>query len=498
MPYVTLGEWRPDSPQHVEGAIHDLDNAMPDAECYTSVPEFRPIAAPIIEDGEVARIWGSQSFYDTEGNVHTFAGTNKGLYRLASSAAWINVSKEGGYNGQDNPWQFAIYGDLVIATNYQDAIQCINVKEGSSFEDLSATAPRARTLAVVNEFLFLGDTVDQYDNERPGRVWWGPIADPRGEWVPNQTTMCDYQDLGQGVSVTRIVGGETAKIFMRSAVIRGTFVGSPIVFQFDVIEPARGCIGINALTNIGEAVYFLAHDGFYVLTTGSSTPVGISKVDRYILDKLQGGALAQAMCAYDPRNKAVWWSFPTGATDPSDVSILDLSLILHYPSGRWGKTTTPFRGLHSLQTRGYTLDELDSVDTRVDFLPFPLDSVMYKGGLPILGCFTLDGQLGYGYGPPQEAVITTVDAPYGAHDNRVFVRRVRLAVDGESTKHLLSISGKQTLSDRDNFSASTGMTRIGDFACRNAGRYHKFRINLLGDWYRFSGYSVIGDKEGTQ
>ena len=498
MSFVNLGEWTPDSPQHVIGSISDLNNVIPDVSAYTSVPTFKPVTGPIIEDGEVALITGSQSFYDADGNVHTFAGTNKGLYRLTSQASWENVSKEGGYNGLGHPWQFVIYGDLVIATNYQDPIQCVNVKGGGPFEDLSETAPRARTLAIVNEFLFLGDTVDTYDNERPGRVWWGPIANPRGVWEPNQTTMCDYQDIGQGVSVVRIVGGESAKIFMKTAVVRGTFVGSPIVFQFDVIEPARGCVGINALTNIGEAVYFLSHDGFYALTTGSSTPVGLNKVDKYILDRLPGGALSLAQCAYDPRHKLIWWSFPTATTNPSDTTILDLSIVLHWPTGKWGKTTTPFRSLHSLQTRGYTLDELDEINKVLDELPFPLDSVMYKGGVPILGCFDLNGCLGYGYGEPISGYVTTSDAPYADHEARMFIRRVRPAVDGTSKTHTMQISGKQSLYDLDAFTAEYAYTRIGDFPCRKSGRYHKIKFHLNGDWYQFSGYSIIGDKEGTQ
>lgn len=498
MPFVNLGEWRPDIPQHVAGMISDLENALPEVEAYTSTPMFEPITAPIMEDGKPAKITGSASFLGVDGNVHTFAGTDKGLYRLESTATWVNVSREGGYNGSGDSWQFAMYGNYVIATNYQDPIQLLELDAGTSFETMSESAPRGRTIAVVNEFLMVGDTVDQYDEARPGRVWWGPIADPRGDWTPNQTTMCDYQDIGQGVSVVRIVGGETAKIFMKTAVVRGTFVGSPIVFQFDVIEPARGCVGINALTNIGEAVYFLSHDGFFVLANNSSSPVGLGKVDRYILDRLPGGALGYAHCAHDARHKMVWWSFPTGSTDPSDPEILDLSIVLHHPTGRWGRAVFPFRTLHSLQTRGYTLDELDTINEVLDYLPFPLDSVMYKGGVPVVGCFDTSGRLCYGYGKPMSGYIVTTAAPYGEHDERTFVRRVRPAVDGTSKEHTMRITGKQAISDPDSFTADTAMTRLGDFACRKSGRYHRIRFNLSGDWYQMSGYSVVLDKEGTQ
>ena len=497
MPYIELGEWTPDTPQHTRSKISTLSNMMPDTYAYTSVPSFKAISSAIIEDGKPAKITGSASFVSQDGVVHTFAGTNKKLYRL-ERADWVDVSIEGGYNGLDNTWQFAMYGNYVIATNYNDPIQLYDLSKTTKFEVMSSSAPRARTIAVANEFLFLGDTVDTYDNERPGRVWWSPIADPRGTWEPNQTTMCDYQDMAQGVSVVRILGGETAKIFMRNAVIRGTFVGSPIVFQFDVIEPARGAAGINSLANLGEAVYFLSRDGFFVLESGSDTPVGLNKLDKYVLDNITGASLSLAQCAIDYQNKIVWWAIPTKEEVEADENLIRTSVLLHYPSGKWGKVDMPFTALHGLYTKGYTLDELDEINRVLENLPFPLDSIMYKGGTPIVGCFDENGRLCYGYGEPMEASFTTGDSAFGGYDNRTFVRRVRLEVDGTSKEHTMSISGKQSLSDADSFSPTISLSRIGDFPCRKTGRYHKIKFNLKGDWKQVSGYTITLDKEGTQ
>lgn len=497
MPYVELGEWVPDAPQHVQSTIHDLSNMMPNTLGYDSVPSFQPVSTSIIEDGQPARITGSKSFISAEGVIHTFAGTNKALYML-SGATWEDVSIEGGYEGLDNPWQFELYGSYVIATNYSDKIQLFDLRTSSKFEVMSESAPRCRTLAVVNEFLMLGNVVDSIDGEMPGRVWWSPIADPRGEWVSNQTTMCDYQDLAQGVNVVRIIGGESARIFMRTAIIHGIFVGSPLVFQFDVIEPARGCVGINALANVGDIIYFLSSDGFYTISAGNSAAIGLNKLDKYILNRILGEALSLSQCAIDYRNKVVWWSIPANKTITSEDNILTMSVLYHYPSGKWGKVDNPFLSLHGLSTKGYTLDELDEINEILEQLPFPLDSVMYKGGIPVVGCFDEQGRLCYGYGVPLDAYVITGDAPYGGHDERVFIRRVRLTVDGTSKAHKMSISGKQTISDEDKFTSPVNETRIGDFACRKPGRYHKIRFDLTGDWNELSGYSITLDKEGLQ
>lgn len=497
MTTIPLGEWTPDNPQHILSTIHDLSNAIPDTAAYTSVPRFEPVTKPVMENGEVALVTGTYSILAQDGNVHTFCGTDHALYRLEATE-WIDVSAEGGYNGDGNKWQFAQYGNYVIATNYNDPIQVFDLSDISmSFEVLSENAPRCRTLAVVNEFLFLGDTVDQYDGARPGRVWWGPIANPRGDWTPSQTTMCDYQDIQHGVSVVRIVGGETAKIFMRYAIVTGTFVGSPLVFQFDVVDPSHGCVGINALAALGESVFFLSHDGFYLVSGTVFQSIGQNKVDKYLLDLVSVSLLTTTQCAIDSRTKTVWWGVPTGKSG-RDVDLLDQQLVYHYPSGRWGKVDTPFVSLHGLSTQGYTLDQLDTISKSVDLLPFPLDSIMYKGGVPVIAAFDQQGRLCYGYGVPMDAYIITGDAPYGDNDIRTFIRRVRPLLDGSSREHTMRILGKQVISDADTFSPQTTLTRLGDFACRKSGRYHRIRFDLKGDWYEMSGYSVILDKEGTQ
>jgi hypothetical protein len=499
MPYIELGEWRPDTPQHIQSTISDLSNMMPNAFGYDSVPSFEPITGPIIEDGEPAKITGSRSFISSDGIVHTFAGTDKALYMLGA-ASWVDISAEGGYNGLGNPWQFEIYGNYVLATNYADKIQLFDLSstEDAKFEVMSETAPRCRTLAIVNEFLMLGNVYDSIDGERPGRIWWGPIADPRGTWTPDQTTMCDYQDLAQGVNVVRIIGGESAKIFMRTAVIHGVFVGSPLVFQFETVEPARGCVGINALDIVGDTVYFLSSDGFYALTNGNSATIGLNKLDKYVLNRIMGEALSLSQCAVDYRNKVVWWAIPAVKTITNNDNLLSTSVLYHYPSGKWGKVDKAFVSLHGLSTKGYTLDELDEINEILEQLPFPLDSVMYKGGIPVVGCFDEQGRLCYGYGLPMDAYVITGDAPFGNHDSRTFVRRVRPTLGGTSKEHMMSISGKQTISDEDTFTSPTKLTRIGDFACRKTGRYHKIRFDLKGDWTEITGYAVTLDEEGTQ
>lgn len=496
MTWVTAGEWKPDEAMFGVGTISSLLNIYPNTNGYNPIPEFLPISTPIIEDGEPAVVTGSKSFVLSDGHFITVAGTDKNLY-LLEQAEWTNISKTGGYNGQGQPWQFAMYGDLVMATNYYDSVQCINIKSGEKqCSDLSETAPRATCIAVVNEFVVLGNTVDTYDNARPGRVWWGPIGNPKGEWTPNQTTMCDYQDQGQGAYVVNIVGGEDCKIFMRDAIIRMTFVGSPQVFQFDVIEPNRGCTGINALTSIGEIIFFLASDGFFMMSGASLQQIGLNKVDNYVLKRFAGGLVSAAKCVADPRNKCVWWAIPKEDLTARGI-LLNEILIFHYPSGKWGRAENNMTLLHEFYTKDYSLDELDQINEILEDLPFPLDSVMYKGGSPVIGGFDKNGTLCYCYGKPMPAEFITGDIPLVDHQKRGWLNRLRMGVDGDN-KHKIAVASKQVLSDAVSYVQTSEPTRIGDYAFRVPGRYHRIKFTLGGDWNNFTGFDVDVKEEGTQ
>lgn len=496
MTWVDVGEWRPDEAMFGVGTISSLKNVQPDTNGFNPVSEFLPITAPIEEDGKPAVITGSKSFLLSDGRFVTVAGTDKNLY-LLEVAEWASVSKSGGYNGQGQPWQFAMYGDLILATNYHDPVQCLDLSaETPMCEDMSSTAPRATCIAVVNEFVVLGNTYDSYDDARPSRIWWGPIGDPRGEWIPNQTTMCDYQDLGLGVYVVNIIGGENGKIFSRTAITQMSFIGSPQIFQFDTIDPERGCVGINALTSVGDVIYFLASDGFFTMSNTTAAQIGLNKVDKYVLDRYAGGVVQEAKCIADPVNKCIWWAIPKESLEPREV-LLNEVLIYHYPSGRWGSAENNMVLLHEFYTKGYSLDELDTISEILDQLPFPLDSVMYKGGSPVVGGFDTSGRLCYSYGNPLPAELITGDIPLGDHQKRAWIGRLRMGIDGDN-KHKIAVSAKQTLSDAVIYVQTSEPTRIGDYTFRVPGRYHRFRFYLGGSWRQFKGFDVKVESEGTQ
>jgi hypothetical protein len=143
------------------------------------------------------------------------------------------------------------FGDRVIATNGADMMQTLFVGD-TNFVELSATAPVARYVAVVKDFLMVADTSDGFSGRVPYRVWWSALGDPTNWPVPGSVTaiqlQSDYQDLQQtdlGV-ITGLVSGLASAadvaVFCERGIYVGSFEGPPAIFSFRVAQGASGSI----------------------------------------------------------------------------------------------------------------------------------------------------------------------------------------------------------------------------------------------------------------
>ena len=499
---IDLGEWAPDSYVSREGIMTDVINLIPALEGYKGVKSFTPSTQPLpdFDDGYEQECYprNAKSFIRADKEVITVVGTDKNLYLRRGETGWENVSKTGGYDTSDSRWKFALFGDLLIATNYADPVQCLDLSNDyAKFEDLSDTAPKARDLAVVNEFLVLVGTNDIYDGERPQRVWWSPIGDPQGTWVPNQTTMCDYQDIFSGSYITGIVGGEDALILLRDALVRMTFVGSPIVFQFQTITDSFGNLGYSTYADLEGSVFFLSADGFKQYMNGTVESIGLGKVDNFVVTDTLGQIMSESIAVVDRRNNCVWWAYRDKSADEiAYMRITTRAVVYHYPSKRWGKVHCRLVCFCGTDTTGYTLDELDSVNTHVDELPYSLDSEAWRGGVPVLSGFSSDGRFGYFLGDLYPGELTTGNFPLDEAHGRTFMRRIRPRVDGRDVTMQVAVSGIQEETDEREFTGFVNKTRVGDFPFRVTGRFHAIKMKISGAFLRIMGFLLDFDSAG--
>ena len=86
--------------------------------------------------------------------------------------------------------------------------------------DLDAAAPKAKTMAVIKDFVMVGDTNDGTDGDQPNRVWWPAINDPTNWPTPGSSSAAqvqsDYQNLpgtGRVQKVAPAIGGADGAVF---------------------------------------------------------------------------------------------------------------------------------------------------------------------------------------------------------------------------------------------------------------------------------------------
>ncbi len=438
-----------------------------------------------------ARCQGAASVNDKDGNVYIYAGDTAKLY-VNDQNSWTDVSKAGSPAyavGADEFWEFAKWGEKVIAVSGVNTAATNNPQiitmGGTAFADLSGTPPQARHIAVVRDFVVLGNTWDSGGGLVPHQVWWSGINDET-TWTPSAATQADKQPLqGNGGWVQRVVGGEYGVVFQERSIWRMTYVGLPVVFQFDEIAPGVGTPAPGSVAQWGDLIFFLGQDGFRVVENGSTTrPIGDQKVDQTVLDDLDSSAKDQVTATIDPVNKYYLCAYVgSGATGTFPNRIM----AYHWPTGRWSLIEQDVALLMQAATAGYTLDTLDTVSTSLDALTESLDSRAWMGGALQLGAFDSSHQLGFFSGSNMAATLETKEFELKS-GLRSMISRVRPMVDGGSANVEMGARNAQT--GTTTYQATATAQTYGGIPVRAEARFHRIRANVSGAFTNAFGVDV--------
>ncbi len=481
MVYFPFGEWKPDE------SSFGVDTLKKAYQVFSNGQGYAPLQGMVASSEPMEKTaLGLASFVNRNGVVITIAGDENSLY-ISRGSGWENISKVGGYNAVGQVWRFVLWGDYILATNFNDPIQAWQIDSDENFQNMSETAPRCKDMAIVNEFLVLVNTVDELDSERPNRIWWSPIANPFGEWVPSAATLCDYQDIQIGSFCVGIVGGAYAIVMMRNAMIRMTFIGSPIAFMIETVEANRGTVGIEAFTTDGDNIYYVAQDGFFLWNGVKSISLSAGKIDRWFFDNVEQTSDSLIITAFDGVKKIVMFGYPQKGEYEKPNKLLVYSVL----GARWSEAECKVIHFSQFLSQGYTLDDLDYMADSLEELPFALDSNYYKGGIPSISGLGSDGVL---YTQNNQAVngqIITGDITLSGNNNDIaMTQRVRLIIEGSSKHQMAIATEKLLLSENNKFGRLCKLTNLGDFSERKSGRYHCFCFELRGNWKATKGFDV--------
>lgn len=473
---IPFGEWLPDYPPFANPGATVAKNVLPAPGGYRSFPSLNTYSNSL---GAVCK--GAIVARDTTGNYFNYAGDQSALYVL-SATSWTNVVRSAGAGGAynntpDDYWEFTQFGTQLIGVNgLNDVPQTITVGT-AQFQNLGGSPPKAKHIASIRDFVVMGN-ISSGATYSPQMVRWSAINNA-ASWTADPTTLADFQDLpGDGGWVQKIVGGEYGTIFQERAIWRQTFVGSPLVFQFDRINTNIGAFAPQSVVNYRNIIFFLAEQGFCMFDGSNITPIGDNKVDRTFFADLDYNYIVRIQAAIDPVKKIVCWAYPgTGnvAGNPNRI------LIYHWSTQRWSRVEDiNIEFLFSNKTTATGLDSLDTLFPSIENVFPSLDASIWAGGNSIFSAFNSNHRLANFNGSAMAATVETNEQQLNMEDDGLaYVTQVKPILDGVAASVQCSVIARNDLTKSSSSTVAASPTSAGFVQVRSSARYHRFRIQTL-------------------
>lgn len=489
---VPFGDYKPDLAKIANDGLSVAKNSVPVTGGYTGVnalsalPGFTALAE---------RPRGGIAGIDPRGNPYNFTGTETKLYSLRNETVDATRLVGGAYGcSGESFWEFAVFGDYVIAVNPGDTPQYFKINTHDNFlplgnPDLTGTvAPRSAHIGVIDRFVMLGNT----END-PSEIHWSALNDPFN-WPESRTEVAvavqsDRQQLsGDGGAVQRVIGGaEVGAIFQERSIWRADYRGGDVVFELNRVEPLRGLLIPSIAVPFGRNIFFLAEDGFYLFNYTESVPIGRDIIDRTFLADVDTALFGRVSATADPDNQRIWILYPGSGHDASGTP--NKFLVYDWGLNRWSHGEITAEWLTQVVDAGVHLDTAGSIgdpNESTDDPSFP-DGGVDSGGL---------GSFDARQSPPGSVRLGAYStSPYMLNEfagaglaasfetgrrelipgSRATANNVRVVVD--SVNPTVCVAGLRRMNEETIFSMPSRIDEDGDAPVRKDGRYHVFKID---------------------
>ncbi len=461
---------------------------------------------------------GALGGIDFGGNPYNVAGDKTKLYSVDSSGA-TDKSRTSGYDtGLAGRWEFAIFGQTIFATNFNNDLQFIEAnhlalaaKKFSNVSDLAVApaVPRARHLGVIDNFLVLGNIFDPVIGNQPGAISWSAINNPLS-WPTRGTdgavaVQSDHQILeGNGGWVQAVTSGsEVGAIFQEHAIWRMDYVGGDVVFALRRVEPNRGLLIPGLAVPVSRWVFYLSEDGFYLFDYTQSKPIGKDRINKTFFDDYDADFPDRVTAIRDPDQTRIYTLYPGAGNvggEPNKMLIYDWALDL------FTEAEVTAQVLTWALISGADLDSPDIPVTDPDILGTGIPDVGPPGdetfdirisppGSLTLGAYDTSNILSSFTGSNLTGTLETGDIEV-APGSRFFVNEVRPIVD--SSDATIQIAATARKNESFVFGQISSQDDDGKCPVRVDGRYHRFRTNLPPAFTNAVGMDINGRVSGRK
>lgn len=458
----------PDADQSTPGLLADCQNMVPYLNGMKGGPSAQtPTDTPVL----AAECRGAAVVSNLSNIRRLFAGTTTHLYELAAGA-WVDVSRATpDYNGGSSTrWSFAQFGNTTIAANRADVIQR---STGADFADISG-APRAEIVFTVGAFVMALNTNDGADKPHG---WHCCAAFDDTDWTPSISTQANSGLLvaSPGPITAGARMGEYAIAYKAQSIYLGQYVGAPEVWNWVQVPGGdAGCVGKQALCDIGGAHFFVGNDNFWMFDGTRPQPLGDGTVRLWWLENSNPVQRFKTIATFDRENYLVWVFYPSRNSEN-----LDSALVYHIKSGKWGRADRFVEASLGYVAPGETIDGLADYSATIDGLPdIAFNSQFWLSGGRSLAVFNAAHQLQSLTGESSTSWFETGDA--GDDDAVILLQNIRLRYE-QAPESATADTRNRMNSGRPYEDGPSSTESDGKFDVLKSARWHKARVSFVGD-----------------
>jgi hypothetical protein len=463
--------WLPDADPTMPGMLTDCQRVMGTVAGYAGAPA--PIKSPV--NPLTSPVRGAVVATQLNGNRRIFAGTQTNLYQL-TTAVWNDVSKSGGYVGSsESRWSLAQFGDTTLASNLADPMQQIT-GGASLFADVP-TAPKAKIIVTnANNFVLAFYTNEATYGVAPDR-WWCCAQNNQTDWVPNVSTGANTGRLiaAEGAITAAMVLGDYVVAYKTSAIFVGTFVGSPIGFQWNKMPggPA-GAVGQEAVCDIGGAHFIVGESNFWIFDGTRPIPIGVGETRDWFYFNSSPSWRYRTQATFDQQHNLVRVCYASVASRGE----LDRVITYNVLTKQWGRDDAVVETSLNYIEPGTTINGMDNFALTINALPnIPVDSPFWLAGGRVSSYFDSTHQLVSLNGTTTDSFIVTGDL--GDDDGVTMIDRFRVRYSQAPTT--ANATGQTKFSSGDRLvPGPINAINDGKFDLRQTARWHRVRVDMTG------------------
>jgi len=463
--------WTPDySPLAMpDGGLVVCKNVVPLDEYYAPMPDKLQLISTVLDGTPLA----ARCFRSNNGNAYSLIGTTSKIYRVEINDTVTDVSIAGGYTAGTNAWNFAQYGEWIVATDYANDIQVLKAfSSGAACAALGGTPPKCKYVLIHSGYLILAYLND--GTVYPKKLQWS-AHESIEDFTASLTTGSDSQDLadadGEITGLAHI--GSNFGIFHQNSITLGVFSGGAYTFSF--LQNAVKDIGAlpGSVISIGVKVFFWSDRDIYEWSgVGDPTPIGAGVKNAVLQNLYVASSKYRITAAHDPNRGLVFWSYAS----TSGTGTPDKILCYNYRARIFSLIDLTTHCIWVHVTGAVEMDAADTTYPIVDDMPYDMDSSLYQANTYVLSCVDGDDKtMATFVGAALMGVVETGDI--ATSDGKIaHIRRVRPIVHNAVTAPSVRVGTKMNENESVSYSLPRAVGSNGFSDVRKSGRYVRFEL----------------------